>query len=106
MTTLDRLQAKASSLVTKVKMPSILQIEKLLTEKEIKFDSSKSINKYGSDGKTSKKGRKLSIPISEEESKLIAWGKINIDSSEIYYSDNTNYYAGQIVMLLKLRGKI
>ncbi len=106
MTTLDRLQIKATSFVTKVKMPSILQIEKLLNEKGIVFDSVKSINKYGSDGKNSKEGKKLSIPISEEESKLIAWGRINIDSSEIYYSDNTNYYAGQIVMLLKLRGKI
>ncbi len=115
MTTVEKLQNKATSFSKGVRMPSISEIEKMLLEMDIKFYSETSTNtvehkskgnRYVNSRHQGKTGKMLTIPLSEEESKQISWQRIELNTSDSYYSANSWLYAGQIIKLLKLRGKI
>lgn len=116
MTTLEKLKAKSESFFgSKVRMPSIPEIAKMLEEMDINFTLSDSVNivEYRSKGNRyvnsrhrGKEGKKLIIKPSELDSNKSGIHYIELDSSDSYYSWNTSRYASKIIDLLKSTGKI
>lgn len=101
MTTLERLKAKSEAFVgIGVRMPSIRQISKLLTEHGIEHevDEHTNIVEYSSKGRRYVNSRHegktgLRLRIKEEN--------IELDTSDSYYSWNTWSYARKIVELIE-----
>lgn len=116
MTTLDKLQIKASSSISsKTRMPSISSIAKMLEDLGVKHELSDSVNivEYRSKGNRyvnsrhrGKNGKKLTIKPNEDDANRSGINHIELDSSDSYYSCNTSMYASQIIQLLKSTGKI
>ncbi len=104
--TIERLQKKAdSSISDKVRMPSISEIAKMLIEFGIEHSVSETRNmveyksagnRYVNSRHDGKKGKEL----------IIKEAGIFMDTSESYYSWNTQRYAFNILKFLKEKGKI
>lgn len=116
MDTIKKLQIKSeSSFGSKVRMPSISEIAKMLQELGVKHELSNSVNivEYRSKGNTyvnsrhhGKEGKKLIIEPNEADANKSGIHYIELDSSDSYYSWNTSRYASKIIDLLKSTGKI
>ncbi len=112
MNTFEKLQLKSESFTSKVRMPSIASIAKLLTDLGIKHELYSSVNvveyrsagnRYVNSRHNGKVGKKLRIHLSEEERNTVGTYLIELDSSDSYYSWNTTMYAQRIVRLIELR---
>ena len=114
--TLEKLKLKASaSFSDKIRMPSVKSIHKMLQDLNIdcNFDEKTNVVEYKSAGNRyvnsrhyGKKGYCLTIIVDDDERDYVGTYLIKLDTSSSYYSWNTNYYACQIVKLLKIRKKI
>jgi hypothetical protein len=107
MTTLERLEAKIQD--DSVRMPSIDQISKMLTEYGVIYDVRQTTNvveyrsagnRYVNSRHDGKVGKKLII---ENRAENVY---IELDTSDSYYSWNTRLYARQIVEYLRKKKKI
>lgn len=105
MTTLERLKNKADVFGKNAKMPSIMQISKMLTEFGVEHDVSTHTNiveyrsagcRYVNSRHAGKTGKVLKIFNPQ----------IELDTSDSYYSWNTSGYAREIIEFLKKEGKI
>ena len=105
MDTVEKLKIKGRNLSTRLRMSSLKEISKMLTEYNIEHSLETSYNtvEYRSKGNRyvnsrhrGKSGYKLDI---------IESG-LSMDSSDSYYSCNTPIYARQIIKLLINLGKI
>lgn len=103
---LDALRKKGeSSFSDKTRMPSIKKIKDLLDELGInnEIDTTVNVVEYRSKGK-----RYVNSRHNGKQGYFLGIGKcygvrsydINLDSSDSYYSWNTNMYAGQIINLI------
>jgi len=98
MTTLERLTRKSNG--EKVRMPSIKEISKLLTEKGIKHEVYERTNvvEYRSKGNryvNSRHNGKTGLCL------IIKNPYIELDTSDSYYSWNTNSYSRKLVDLIE-----
>lgn len=116
MTTLEKLRIKAESgAFGKARMPSVASISKMLTEFGVKHSIYNSTNvveyrsagcRYVNSRHNGKEGKKLIIKPTPEESAISKINHIELDSSDSYYSWNTNTYARELVQFLTSLGKI
>jgi hypothetical protein len=102
MDILEKLKLKAESSFNKVRMPSIKQISKLLTENGIEHSVSEKTNivEYRSKGNryvNSRHQGKTGLCL------LIKEPYLELDTSDSYYSWNTSYYARRLVELVEGR---
>jgi len=115
--TIEKLKIKAESgAFGKARMPSITSISEMLTVFGVKHeydDDVINVVEYRSAGRNyvnsrhdGKKGKKLIINPTKEESELTKIHYIELDSSDSYYSWNTNDYARKLVQYLTALGKI
>jgi len=99
MNTLEKLRQKAESSFNNVRMPSIKQISKLLTENGIEHIISEKTNivEYRSKGKryvNSRHRGKTGLLL------LIKEPYLELDTSDSYYSLNTTGYARKLIELI------
>lgn len=113
MTTLERLQAK-SEMTGSIRMPSIQDIHKLLTDNNIQHtyrDSTNVVehrskgNRYVNSRHNGKDGKNLTIVLSTEEQEYVGRRVIELDTSDSYYSANSDMYARQLIKLLTFKNK-
>lgn len=103
--TLDALRKKAELSFTKTRMPSIKRIKDLLDELGIEnyMDTTTNVVEYRSKGRTYVNSRH-----NGKQGYFLGIGKcyggrsydVNLDSSDSYYSWNTNSYARKIIELI------
>lgn len=103
--TLDRLIAKSET-YSGVRMPSIKSIHNLLNEVGIKhtYEGTQNVVEYRSAGNVyvnsrhlGKKGNEIRISRENNNANI----HIHMDTSDSYYSWNTNMYAQQLVKIVK-----
>lgn len=113
--TLKRLKLKAGfGTSDSTRMPSLKAIAELLDKEGIKYQltDSQNVVEFRSKGNTyvnsrhmGKKGGLLKINLTDAEKEFVNCNWIELDTSDSYYSYNTNSHARQIVALINYRQK-